>query len=87
MAKGIVRDVKVFGSGQRSIVGEEIIKIMHTKPRGVNSKEIKIELGKDSDISEAINKNPTYLYNVLSNLMKKGEIEKEGKIYRLAPNK
>ena len=86
--EGKANDVREASSQRnRSPMGEEVKEFLQIHRQGVESKEVISHLIKDPRFSETLNKNATGVYNVISRLVKRGEIRKEEKLlYPLKEN-
>lgn len=61
-----------------------ILKILNAHPPGLTAPEIKQMAAKDPDATESLRVHKHYVYNVLGQMKKDGQITHEGNIYRIA---
>jgi hypothetical protein len=78
---GLIRDIKIANVAHRSPMGEAVDQMMRSRPNGAESGHIIWELRKNPEFAAAIEKNKTHPYNVLSRMVRLGELIKKGKRY------
>ena len=84
---GKIPDIKEPRGSHRSPIRDAIFKLLENYPRGRTTAQIIEVLQKNPDTVEAVKKNKTPVYNLLSRLTKRRDIMKRGKKYQLPPSK
>ena len=69
-------------TGRPSPLADAILAFIVARPNGVQGGEVVAHLIDDSRFSETTMKNATGVYNVLARLVKRGDLEKDGRLYR-----
>jgi hypothetical protein len=81
---GLVEDDVPVAKGHFSPMGEAILELAAKHTEGLSRYDLIAELDKNPLFSESLAKHQSFIYNVLAKLLKRGQLEKIGDLYRLS---
>lgn len=74
-------EVIAGGNPRRSPMGEAILKFVGEAPTGATSREVVEHIKGIEEFHDVVERNPTNVYNILSRLVARGQLRKEGSTY------